>query len=180
MHEKPSLDCENPPKVVAFGAGTHMERGFSACPLTCCRSSGFWKKCSGKRASSSRGDAVLRKSPNVEDRANYKGRMGFDHRGSSVTIFPSIPVIREKGLNFVGTYGMLVAENLEVSSSSHSQSSLSTFPPPFGLPLPSLSPSVPVLPSSVIYSHYPMKTRVISKFFFQKRQRWCFLSNVYW
>ena len=145
-----------------------MERGFSACPLTCCRSSGFRKKCSGKRASSSRGDAVLRKSPNVEDRASYKGRMGFDHRGSLVTIFPSIPVIREKGLNFVGTYGMLVAENLEVSSSSHSQSSLSTFPPPFGLPLPSLSPSVPVLPSLVIYPHYPMKTRVISKFFFQK------------
>ena len=156
-----------------------MERGFSACPLTCCRSSGFRKKCSGKRASSSRGDAVLRKSPNVEDRASYKGRMGFDHRGSLVTIFPSIPVIREKGLNFVGTYGMLVAENLEVSSSSHSQSSLSTFPPPFGLPLPSLSPSVPVLPSSVIYSHYPMKTRVISKFFFQKTTMVLFVKCLF-
>ena len=53
---------------------------------------------------------------NDEDGEGYKGLVGFDHCGSSITIFPSNPVIKEKGLNFVGTYGMLVAENLEVSS----------------------------------------------------------------
>ena len=63
---------------------------------------------------------------------------------------------------------MLVAENLEVSSSSHFQSSLSTFPPPFGLALPPLSPSVPVLPSLVFQSQFPMKIRVSSEFFSKK------------
>ena len=100
--EKPSSDCEAHPKVVAFRVGTQMERGFSVCPLTCCQLSGFQKRCSGEGASSSRGDVVLCKSSNVEDRASYKGRVGFDHRGSSVTVFPSNPVIREKGSTLWG------------------------------------------------------------------------------
>ncbi|KAL6340733.1 hypothetical protein AAG906_021271 [Vitis piasezkii] len=74
----------------------------------------------------------------------------------------------KKGLNFVGTCGMLVAENLEVSSFSPSQSSLSTFPTSCGLALPPLSPSIPVLPNSVIQSQYPMKNRVTSEIFSKK------------
>ncbi|KAL6312824.1 hypothetical protein AAG906_024679 [Vitis piasezkii] len=77
-------------------------------------------------------------------------------------------VIREKWLNFVGTCGMLVAENLEVSSFSPSQSSLSTFPTSCGLVLPPLSPSIPVLPNSVIQSQYLMKNGVTSEFFSKK------------
>ncbi|KAL6312802.1 hypothetical protein AAG906_021434 [Vitis piasezkii] len=115
-----------------------MVRGFSASRLTCCRSSGFRKRCSGEGASLSRGDAVLRKPSNDEDREGYKGLVGFDHCGSSVMIFPSNPVIREKGLNFVGTL------------------------------LPPLSPSIPVLPNSVIQSQYPMKNRVTFEIFSKK------------
>ena len=63
---------------------------------------------------------------------------------------------------------MLVAENLEVSSFSPSQSSLSTFPPSCGLALPPLSPSIPVLPNSVIQSQYPMKNRVTFEIFSKK------------
>ena len=145
-----------------------MVRGFSVNRLTCCRSSEFRKRCSGEGASLSRGDAVLRKPSNDEDKEGYKGLMGFDHCGSSVMIFPSNLVIREKWLNFVGTCGMLVAENLEVSSFSPSQSSLSTFPPSCGLALPPLSPSIPVLPNSVIQSQYPMKNRVTFEIFSKK------------
>ncbi|RVW16838.1 hypothetical protein CK203_098160 [Vitis vinifera] len=124
--EKPSSDCEAHPKVVAFRVGTQMERGFSVCPLTCCRLSGFQKRCSGKGASLSRGDVVLCKSSNVEDRASYKGRVGFDHRGI-----------------FVFTFSVIFVN----------------FSPPFGLALPPLSPSVPVLPSLVFQSQFPMKIR---------------------
>ena len=95
-----------------------MERGFSASPLTYCRSSRLRMRCSGKGASSSRREAVLRNPSNDEDREGFMGRVGFDHCGSSVTVFPSNPVIRGKGLNFMGTCGMLVAENMEVSSFS--------------------------------------------------------------
>ena len=110
----------------------------------------------------------MSKPSNDEDREGYKGLVGFDHCGSSVTIFLSNLVIREKWLNFVGTCGMLVAENLEVSSFSPSQSSLSTFPTSCELVLPPLSPSIPVLPNSVIQSQYPMKNRVTSKIFSKK------------
>ena len=119
-HEKPSSDYEAPPKEDAFEAGTQMERRFNASPLTFYRSSGFGKRCSGEGASSIKGDADLHKSSNDEDRARYKGLEGFVHRGSSGTVFPSNPVIKEKWLNFVGTYGQMVAKNVEVSSSSHS------------------------------------------------------------
>ena len=78
--------------------------------------------------------------------------MGSDLRGSSVTVLPSNPEIRGKGLNFKGNCGMLGAENMEVNSSSPSQSPLSSFPRSCGLALPFLSPFVPDLPSSVIQS----------------------------
>ena len=136
-----------------------MERRFNASPLAFCLSSGFQKRWSGVGASSIRGYTNLRKSFNDEDIAGYKGLKGFAHRGSLVTIFPSNPVIREKWLNFVGNCGMMVVKNLEVSSYSHSQLSLSFFLSPFGLALSPLSPLVPILPNLVIQSQCPMKSR---------------------
>ena len=62
---------------------------------------------------------------------------------------------------------MMVVENIEVPSSPHSQSSLST-PLPFGLALPPLSPSIPALPSSVIQSQYPTNSQVVSEMLFKK------------
>ena len=79
-----------------------MVRGFSVNRLTCCQSFEFRKRCSGEGASLSRGDAVLHKPSNDEDRERYKGLVGFDHCGSSVTIFPSNPVIRENGSTLWG------------------------------------------------------------------------------
>ena len=105
---------------------------------------------------------------NNENREGFMGHVGFDHRGSSDMVFPSSPVIRGKGLSFMGTCGMLVAENLEVSSSLPSQSPLSSFPPSCGLTLPFLSPSVPILPSSVIQSQCPMENQEISEIFSKK------------
>ena len=109
MHEKPSSDCDALPKEDAFEAGTQMDRRFNASPLTL--SSKFRKRCSGKGASSKREDAdnqqrsslkasilskgkeKLHKSSNIEDRVGSKG---FVHRGSSITVFRSNPIIREK------------------------------------------------------------------------------------
>ena len=102
----------------------------------------------------------MRKSSNVEDKAGSKGFRGFIHHGSSIMVFPSSPITKEKRLNSVGTCGMMVVENIEVSSSPHSQSSLS-IPPP-------LSPSIPVLPSSVIQSQYPTNSQVVSEMLFKK------------
>ena len=111
MHEKPSSDCDALPKEAAFEAGTQMDRRFNASPLTFSRSSKFRKRCSGKGASSKREDAdnqqrsslkasilskgkeKLHKSSNIEDRVGSKG---FVHRGSSITVFRSNPIIREK------------------------------------------------------------------------------------
>ena len=125
-----------------------MERRFSASPLTFSRSSGFRKSCSGEKASLrrrdtdnqqrsslkasiySKGKEKLHKSSNVEDKAVFEGFRGFVHHDSLVMVFPSNPVTREKGLNSVGTCGMMVVENIEVSSSPLPQSSLSIFPPP--------------------------------------------------
>ena len=111
------------------------------------------------------------KSSKIEERAGSKGFKGFVHHGSSVTVFPSNPVTREKGLNSVGTRGMIVVENFEVSYSPHSHSSLSiplTPLPSLGLALPPLSPSDPILLNSVIQSQYPTKSRVIFEMFFKK------------
>ena len=92
------------------------------------------KRCSGEGTSPTRGDAddhqrshlkapflskgkeKMRKFSEGEDKANLKGFVGFPHRGSSVTVFPSYPVTREKGLNSVGSCGVMVVENFEVSS----------------------------------------------------------------
>ena len=101
-----------------------------------------------------------KKLPNFskgEDKAGFKGFAGFPHCGSSVAVFPSYQVTREKGLNSVGSCGMMGVENLEVSSYQHSQSSLSLLPPPSGLALPHLSPSVSVLPNAVIQYQFPTK-----------------------
>ena len=113
----------------------------------------------------SKGKEKLPNFSKGEDKAGFKG---FHHRGSSVTVFPSYPVTREKWLNSVGSCGMMGVENLKVSSYQHSQSSLSLFPPSSGLALPHLSPSVPVLPNSAIQSQFPTKPRVIYEIFSKK------------
>ena len=151
MHKKPSSNCEATPKKKAFEVGSQLEWGFSASPLNFCRSLGYRKRCSGERASSLREVEVLRKPSNNEDKKRFLGHVGFDHRGSSNTVFPSNIIIRGKRLNFMGTCGMVVMKNMEVSSLP-SQSPLSSFPSSCGLILPIPSPSVPVLPSSVIQS----------------------------
>ncbi|RVW25448.1 Transposon TX1 uncharacterized 149 kDa protein [Vitis vinifera] len=60
-----------------------------------------------------------------------------------------MPEIRGKGLNFKGNCGLLVAENLEVISSSPTQSPSSSLPPSCDLASSFLSPSVPNLPSQI-------------------------------
>ena len=120
LHGKPSSDSEEFPKEEAFGAGSQLERGFSASPLIYCQSSRIQKRCSGEGTSLSKGEVALRKPYFEEDKEGFSGRVGSDLRGSSVTVLPSNPEIRGKGLNFKGNCGMLVAENMEVNSSSHS------------------------------------------------------------
>ncbi|RVW15380.1 hypothetical protein CK203_082622 [Vitis vinifera] len=51
-----------------------------------------------------------------------RSRVGSDLRGSAITVLPSTPEIRGKELSFMGNYGLLVAENLEVISFSPTQS----------------------------------------------------------
>ncbi|XP_034687737.1 uncharacterized protein LOC117916043 [Vitis riparia] len=170
--ERPSLASNDLPKEDSFEVGTQLERSFNASPS---HLSGSRKRCFGdwegtsppsgdadrrsilKAPFLSKGKEKLRNFSKGEDRAGFKGFAGFPHRGSSVAVFPSYPVTREKGFNFVGSCGMMVVENLEVSSYQHSQSSLSLLPPPSGLALPHLSPSVPVLPNSAIQSQFPTK-----------------------
>ncbi|RVW12498.1 Paladin [Vitis vinifera] len=48
LHGKPSSDSEEFPKEEAFGAGSQLERGFSASPLIYCQSSRIQKRCSGE------------------------------------------------------------------------------------------------------------------------------------
>ena len=77
----------------------------------------------GEGASSSRDEEAMRdlqvRKPFFEEgREGLLGRVGSDLRGSSVMLLPSNPEIRGKGLNFSVICGMLVAENLEVNSSS--------------------------------------------------------------
>ena len=78
--------------------------------------------------------------------------MGSNLSGLAVTVLPSMPEIRGKGLNFKGNCGLLVAENLEVISSSPTQSPSSSLPPSCDLASSFLSPSVPNLPSSAFQS----------------------------
>ena len=92
-----------------------------------------------------------------ENKEGFLGQVGFDLRGSAVTVLPSTPEIRGKGLSFMGNYELLVAENLEVNSSSPTQSPLSSLLPSCGLVSSFLSPSVPYLPSSTFLSQFPME-----------------------
>ena len=103
--------------------------------------------------------------------------MGFDLCGSSITFLPSNPEIRGKGLNFWGNRGILVAENLEVISSSPSQSPVSSFPSSFGLALPFPSPSAPVFPSSVIQPPVHMENRGIFDCFSKNDDGGTFCQN---
>ena len=139
--ERPSLASDDLPKEDSFKAQTQIERSFSASPS---RSSGSRKRCSGEGTSPPSGDADQRsilKAPFLskgkeklcnsskgEDKAGFKGFAGFPHCGSSVAVFPSYPVTREKGLNSVGSSGMMVVEDLEVSSYQHSQSFVFFYP----------------------------------------------------
>ena len=91
MHGKPSSDSEEFPKEEAFGAGSQLERGFSASPLIYCQSSRIQKQCSGEGTSLSKGEVALRKPYFEEDKEGFLGRVGSDLRGSSVTVLPSNP-----------------------------------------------------------------------------------------
>ena len=150
-HEKPSSNCEAPPKEDAFkGEHRWYEDSVWIVSLVVNRSS-FERGVRGK------GLHCQEETRFCTNPLMMKTEKAI--RASWVLIivahqsrFSSNPVIREKGLNFVGTYGMLVAENLEVSSFSPFQSSLSTFPPSCGLALPPLSAYIPLLPNSVIQS----------------------------
>ena len=137
-------------------------------------------RCSREGASLSRDEEVVRKHFFEEDREGFLGRVGSDLRGSLVMFLLSNPEIRGKGLNFLGNCGMLVVKNLEVNSSSPSQSPLSSFSTFSGLALPFLSPSAPNFPSSIIQPQFPMENRVISEIFFQKRRCWYFMSKLCW
>ena len=94
--------------------------------------------------------------------------MGSDLRGSAVTVLPSTLEIRGKELSFMGNYGLLVAENLEVISFSPTQSPPSSPSPSCGLASSFLSPSVPNLPNSAFHSQFPMENRVTFEFFSKK------------
>ena len=102
-----------------------------------------------------------------EDREGFLGRVGSNLRGLAVTVLPFTSEIRGKGLSFMGNCGLLVAENVEVNSSSPTQSPLSSLPPSCGLASSFLSPSVPNLPSSAFLSQFPMEN-VTSEFFSKK------------
>ena len=122
----------------------------------------------GGRGSSSRGEVASCKPSFDEDREGFLGQVGSDICGSAVTVLPSTPKIRGKGLSFMGNCGLLVAENLEVNSSSPTQSPLSSLPPSCGLTSSFLSSSVPNLPSSAFLSQFPIENRVTLNFFPKK------------
>ena len=103
-----------------------------------------------------------------EDREGFLSRVRSDLRGSTVAVLPSTPEIRGKGLSFMGNCGLLVAENLEVISSSPIQSPLSSPSLSCGLTSSFLSSSVPNLPSSTFLSQFPMENRVTLNFFPKK------------
>ncbi|KAL6331444.1 hypothetical protein AAG906_011383 [Vitis piasezkii] len=107
------------------------------------------KFCSPTRGSLSRGEVASCKPSFDEDREGFLGRVGSDIRGLAVMVLPSTPEIRGKGLSFMGNCGLLVAENLEVNSSSPTQSPLSSLPPSCGLASSFLSSSILNLPNDV-------------------------------
>ena len=63
----------------------------------------------------------LCKSSNFADKEDCEGFGGSAHYGSSILVFPFSPITREKGQPSVGTYGLMVVDKKEVSSSPLSQ-----------------------------------------------------------
>lgn len=159
--------------------GTQLDQCFSVSPS---RSSRFRKRYSEEGTSPTRenadqrpllrvpfltkGKEKMRNFSKGKNGAGIKDFVGCPHRRSSITVFPSYPVTRRKGLNSVGYYGMTVVENFKVSSHQFSKPCLPFLSPLSGLVLPYPSPSVPGLPTSAIQSQSLTKTRVISGIFF--------------
>ncbi|RVX19781.1 hypothetical protein CK203_005357 [Vitis vinifera] len=123
--------------------------------------------------------------------AKGKGKVGYEDfeaqlRGSVLkcgskklwnALFPPSSGCRQGGRSRIGTElqcesKSLVGEskkvfrglgrNIAAEWRRGSKSSLSLLPPPSGLALTHLSPSVPVLPNSAIQSQFPMKPRLVS------------------
>ena len=104
----------------------------------------------------------------------FLGRVGSDPCGSIVMVMPSTSETRGKGPSLLENCGSMVAENLEVTPSLF-QSPQPYISPSSGFTyflmnpsVPILSPSTPMLPSSVSQPQVPMKNRVNSEFFFKK------------
>ena len=168
LRGKNQADSEEDPKEEASGADFQAKRGFSASPLFSCRFPRFRKKSLGEGASSSRNEADLNNFSSDEDMEGFSGLVGSDPHGLAVMVLPSSPETRGKGPSFLGNYGLMVAENLEVISSSHFQSPPSSIPPSCGLTFSFLSPSTPILPGLAFQSQVPMENRVNSNFFSKK------------
>ncbi|KAL6316269.1 hypothetical protein AAG906_017899 [Vitis piasezkii] len=130
-------DSEEFPKKEAFEAGSQLERGFSASPLIFCQSSRIRKRCSGERASSSRGEVALHKPSSMKTEKDFWAEWG--------------PII-------------VVHQSRSCLLSQKSESPLSSLPLSCGLALSFMSPSVPDLPSSVIQSQFPMENRLLESF----------------
>ena len=96
-----------------------MKRGSSASPLFSRRFPRFRKKSLGEGASALRNEPALNNFSSDEDMEGLSGRVGSDPRGSAVMVLPSSSEIRGKGPSFMGNCGLIVAENLEVISSSY-------------------------------------------------------------
>ena len=145
---KNQADNKDDPKAKASGAKFQAKRGFSASPLSSRRFPRFRKKSLGEGASSLRNEADLNNFSSNKDMEGFSGRVGSDPRGSAVMVLPSTPETKGKGPSFLGNCGLMVAENLEVISSSHFQSPQSYIPPSCGFTYSFLSPSIPILSPS--------------------------------
>ena len=119
LRGKNQADSEEDPKEEASGADFQAKRGFSASPLFSCQFPRFRKKSLGEGASSLRNEADLNNFSSDEDMEGFSGLVGSDPHGLAVMVLPSSPETRGKGPSFLGNCGLMVAENLEVISSSH-------------------------------------------------------------
>ncbi|KAJ9687807.1 hypothetical protein PVL29_013850 [Vitis rotundifolia] len=168
LSEKDKAEIDENSDDVALGVEYLAERGSSASPLFSRRYPRLRMNRLGERASTSKNEAALYNLHSDENKEGFLGRVGSDPRGSAVMVMPSTPIIRGKGLRFMGNCGLLVAENLEVTPSSSFQSPSSYFPPSCGFNSSFLSPSTPILPSPDIHSLNSLENRVNSNFFFKK------------
>ena len=168
LSEKDKVDIDENPKVEALGADYLAERGSSASPLFSHRYPRIRKNCFGEGASTSKNEVALHNFYSDVYKEGFLGRVGSDPCGSAIMVLPSTPKIRGKGPRFMGNYGLLVVENLEVTPSSTFQSLSSYFPPSCGFTSSFLSPAAPILPSSDIQSLNPLENRENSEFFFKK------------